>query len=108
MAVGRNDLRSSKLLDRSFASDDDPMASMGNLMDVMLVFACGLMIALIARYNVDFASGIPDIGVAEPLDGEISESNVDVEGNGANYVESGTVYTDTVTGERYIVTPDNA
>lgn len=105
MSIGKRNLRKSRLLDDSSMADDDPMASMGNLMDVMLVFACGLMIALIARYNVDFASGIPDIGVAEPLEAEISQSNANVEGSGSTYVETGTVYTDTVTGEMFIVAP---
>ena len=33
--------------------DVDPMSSMGNMGDVMLVFACGLMVALVVAWNVD-------------------------------------------------------
>ena len=34
----------------------NPMDGMANLADVMLVFACGLLIALIASWNVDINS----------------------------------------------------
>ena len=33
--------------------DENPLEMMANLMDVMLVFACGLMLALIVNWNVD-------------------------------------------------------
>ena len=33
----------------------DPMSSLSNIGDVMLVFACGLMVALVVAWNVDLA-----------------------------------------------------
>ena len=34
--------------------DADPMASVANIADIMLVFACGLMMALVTVWNIDF------------------------------------------------------
>ena len=46
---GRNRLR----VERRKNDGASPMESLANLVDVMLVFACGLIIALIAAHNVD-------------------------------------------------------
>ena len=40
-------------VNRKPTEDINPMESVANLADVMLVFACGLLIALIAAWNVD-------------------------------------------------------
>lgn len=107
MSIKSKNLRASKLLDGDVRSDDDPMASMGNLMDVMLVFACGLIIALMAHYDVDITASPTDLEGAEPLEAEISEQGVDVSGSGSTYVELGTVYRDAETGELYVVTDED-
>lgn len=106
MAIGSKGLRGSRLLDQRTRAEEDPMSSMGNLMDVMLVFACGIMIALIAHYNVELTTDTPDLGEAERIEGEISEQQADVESEGASYVDMGRVYQDTETGELYIVRTD--
>lgn len=106
MSVKSKSLRASRLMDESVRVDDDPMASLGNLMDVMLVFACGLIVALMAHYNVDIAGVPDDLANAEVLEGEVSEQGVDVSGSGSTYVELGTVYRDAETGELYVVQPD--
>ncbi|MGL4483643.1 MAG: DUF2149 domain-containing protein, partial [Anaerovoracaceae bacterium] len=36
----------------------NPMDGMASLADVMLVFACGLIVALIAAWNVDVAADV--------------------------------------------------
>ena len=49
-------LKNRKRLSRPFDGEDDnenPMDSLTNLFDVMLVFACGLMVALVMSLNVD-------------------------------------------------------
>ena len=46
---------SSSFRRRRAAEDVDPMSSMSNIGDVMLVFACGLMVALVVAWNVDLA-----------------------------------------------------
>lgn len=105
MSVGKKSLRASSLLDRSVSNEDDPMSSMGNLMDVMLVFACGLMIALIAHYNVDFSPADPDVGDVEKIDGELYEAQQGMVDSDSTYAEMGVVYRDTETGELFVVSP---
>lgn len=105
MAIGSKDLRSSQLLDHPYDEGEDPMASMGNLMDVMLVFACGLMIALIAHYNVDFSPSDPTMGDVERLDAELTDAQQGIANSESTYAQVGTVYRDTETGELYVVAP---
>jgi hypothetical protein len=76
----------------------NPLASLANLADVMLVFACGLMLALIVNWNVDVApssSGVDDMyeidQVIENPDENISD---DLE-------EVGKVFKDPETGKWY-------
>ena len=54
-------LKYRKRLSRPFDGEDDnenPMDSLTNLFDVMLVFACGLMVALVMSLNVDYPDWI--------------------------------------------------
>ena len=48
-------LRDRRHLSKGFSEEDDsnPLDSLTNLFDVMLVFACGLMVALVISLNVD-------------------------------------------------------
>ena len=77
-----------------------PLDGMANLADVMLVFACGLLIALIASWNVDINSAgqTEDRYEIEKADGaqKTIETETDME-------EMGTVYKDPQTGKYYIV-----
>jgi hypothetical protein len=103
--VRSKELQVTSLLDDERA-DTDPMSSMGNLMDVMLVFACGIIIALVAHYGVDLTNSNPDLARAEKLDGELT--SVAEEGftsSNATFTELGVVYQDNVTGELYVVAP---
>ena len=87
--------------------DINPLDGMANLADVMLVFACGLMLALISYWNVDVA------GVAESLvdveqGQEVSDvAGLDDDGNPESaeggYEEYGKVYRDPATGKLYMV-----
>ncbi len=95
----------------NFSEEDvNPMSGVANLADVMLVFACGLMLALITYWNVD-VSGVS--GSIDPVQqGEEITENIDGFGdqeNGetdddAQYEEYGVVYRDPVTGKLYMVT----
>ena len=84
----------------------DPMSSMGNLMDVMLVFACGIMIALIAHYNVQLSPDNPDVGNAQRVDAEVSDAVESIEDSDSTYSEVGMLYRDEETGELYVVVPE--
>ena len=89
----------------SEGGDINPLEGMANLADIMLVFACGLMLALIINWNVDVA-GLnetarqrTEVRQMEGLTGdENSEPNENI-----NYIEKGTVYEDPETGKLYMV-----
>lgn len=109
MAIGSKSLLDSKLLDLDAeGDDDDPRTGLVNLADVMLVFACGLIVALVAHYNVDLTSqDTPDD--MEHVDQQVQEVQKDQASSTATYAEFGSVYQDTETGELYIVkNPDAA
>ena len=86
--------------------DADPMASVANIADIMLVFACGLMMALGTVWNIDFTplSELQDkqleaIDTPEDMPEDMSDA-------GNAYVEKGMVYQDPKTGKYYMVTED--
>ena len=86
---------------RTPAEDVDPMTSMSGIGDVMLVFACGLMTALVVAWSVDLgAFSQVDIGEEVP---ELEESVQSDQPSEGNYVEMGRVYMDAETGQYYLV-----
>lgn len=102
MPIGSKSLRSSRLrLGHDGAGD--PMESMGNLMDMMLVFACGLIVALVAHYNVDLNTAEVDQSRMTHLDSELTQSEQGAGEGVTNYAEVGMVYRDLDTGELYVV-----
>jgi hypothetical protein len=104
--VRSNDLQVSSLLSDEHA-DTDPMASLGNLMDTMLVFACGIIVALIAHYGVELGSKEPDVTNMEALDGHLSSvTDPGFTSSEATFTELGTVYQDDTTGELYVLAPN--
>ena len=82
----------------------DPMSSLANMGDVMLVFACGLMVALVVAWNVDLAKF-----QQVETDQELSQDQVSTMsdkmggGEGNSFVEMGKVYQDPATGKYYLV-----
>lgn len=87
---------------RSHRGEDvDPMSSLANLSDAMLVFATGLLMALVVAYNVDL--GVSQVAIDESNDvtDEISSIQGTEEG-GSSYVQRGTVYEDPKTGRLYL------
>ena len=83
--------------------DVDPMSSMSNIGDVMLVFACGLMVALVVAWNVDLGK-VTQVQMGEELDqSQVNQATDQINGDGNSYVEKGTVYQDPETGKYYLV-----
>ena len=81
----------------------DPMSSLSNIGDVMLVFACGLMVALVVAWNVDLAE-FTRIEPTQELDANSVESITEqLYGEGNSFVERGRVYQDPTTGKLYLV-----
>ena len=81
----------------------DPMSSLGNIGDIMLVFACGLMIALVVAWNVDLGKFTQVQMDQEIQQDEIEQITEELYGEGNAFVEKGTVYQDPVTGKYYLV-----
>lgn len=88
-----------------FADEYDPMSGLANLVDVILVFACGLMIAIVTFWNVDLSkvqdiideSELKEVTDVEQAieDGEISET----------LENQGSAYKDPETGKIYVIMP---
>lgn len=82
----------------------DPMAGITNLVDAMLVFACGLMLALLTYWNLD----LPNVqqvverqDMTEVNDVEVTDEQLSADG--ISYNERGTVYEDPTTGQLYLL-----
>lgn len=84
--------------------DLDPMSSTGNLVDAMLVFACGLLLALVVKYNVPLNSDLTQAtqtGEMTQIDnpGELTDSK---DNGGRGFEEVGITYRDPETGQLYV------
>ena len=99
---------SGRFLPQSEGEDINPLDGMANLADVMLVFACGLMLALITFWNVDVVgtSRRSDLDVPRQ---ELTETVSDVSSSQGEEIDSegleeyGRVYRDPETGKLYLV-----
>jgi len=78
--------------------------------DAMLVFACGLMLALVIRWNVDLAQFGDPVNVTQGEevtdDADIRSDLVETEGEGRSYQKMGTVYKDPATGKMFMLTDE--
>lgn len=87
--------------------DINPMDGVANLADVMLVFACGIMLALITYWNVDMAgSSEGAVDVSRPQEITQDVDALDEEGqkvDSEGLERYGTVYIDPDTGRFYMV-----
>ena len=86
---------------RGRGEDVDPMTSMSGVGDIMLVFACGLMIALVTAWSVDLAQ-FSQVELGEEVE-DVQMANEGSAETQTNYVEMGTVYMDPETGQYYLV-----
>jgi len=96
----RNRLRASE--------EVSPLEGAINIVDAMLVFACGLMLALVIRYDVDLAqvNGRVNITPGEEVsqDTQIRNDLIETAGEGRLYEKMGTVYKDPSTGQLFMLT----
>lgn len=86
---------------KHMGEDVDPLSSVSGIADVMLVFGCGLMIALVTAWSVDLGK-FSQVEVGEEIDAAQSAIS-EATGEQGSYVEMGTVYMDTETGQYYLV-----
>ncbi|MDD6190362.1 MAG: DUF2149 domain-containing protein [Firmicutes bacterium] len=85
--------------------DFSPMEGVGNMADAMLVFACGILLALIMSWNIDVSdrgeitkSPETKYEVQGMEDGQVEEVDTN-----KNLEEMGKVYKDSETGKYYVV-----
>lgn len=93
---------------RRYAVSDDnadvnPLETVANLSDVMLVFAVALMLALVSRYSVNMAQTDLDQEDLTPVEEEETEAVINEVVDGKGYEEVGTMYKDPDTGEVYVI-----
>ncbi|AGL00368.1 hypothetical protein Desgi_0816 [Desulfoscipio gibsoniae DSM 7213] len=94
----------------------DPLGGLGNLIDVMLVFSCGLMVALVLSWNLQniiFAKVKPEEkqrlmqSIQKVINVERGQELEEVpqiqQGGGAGYQEMGTVYRDPKSGKLIMI-----
>jgi hypothetical protein len=89
------------------SEDADPRVGLVNLADVMLVFACGLMLAIVAAWNLDISQmqemvQMNDVTEVTDID-EMTDAQLS---GGGGYTEMGTVYQDPMTGKLYMLTEE--
>ena len=91
---------------RDSGGNVDPMASVANIVDAMLVLALGLIIALVTLMKVDVATMEEIIKENQLAEVDASTMAQDMQSEGSSYTELGTVYQDPVTGKLYMLTED--
>ena len=99
-ARARGRLRLYRQLDARFdQSDEDPRASLVNLVDVMLVFACGLIAAIAGSQGA--------IKPPQPVEKgrQIERPASGVTQDGSGYDRVGEVYRDPKTGKLVLIEP---
>ena len=86
--------------------DFSPMEGVGNMADAMLVFACGILLALILSWNVSVSetgeinkSGASPTYQIDGLDGAVTQ---EIDAN-TPLQEMGTVFMDPETGKYYVM-----
>ena len=90
---------------KQLTEDFSPMEGVGNMADAMLVFACGLLLALIISWNVDVSETgeiqqQPQVKYEVENIGDTIEEDADVT---ENLKDMGRVYQDPATGKYYVV-----
>jgi hypothetical protein len=89
--------------------DVNPMEGAINIVDAMLVFACGLMLSLVIFWNIDIQNQElkpSETGVEVTASADAADTLDDVDEN-ADYEKMGTVYVDPATGKMYLVEEDD-
>lgn len=95
----------------SHREEVDPMASVANLVDAMLVLAVGIMLALIVSWNLNIAENgqVRDKATKEDAVSDFTDDDItDTEVQEENLERQGTVYYDPETDKYYIIAQDGS
>lgn len=103
-SAGRDFNASGFALGAAEEEEFDPMSGTSNLVDAMLVFACGLLLALVVKYNVPLNADLAQAtqtGDMTQIDNpeRLTDSRED---GGRGYEEVGITYRDPETGQLYV------
>ena len=98
---------SRRLNSRFDDSDEDPRASLVNLVDVMLVFACGLLAALAAGGQTSLNNPQEVTKGREITSPQLGTTTADGKKIGDGYQAIGQVYRDPKTGKLLLIESDN-
>ncbi len=93
---------------KSMPEDTNPLEGAINIVDAMLVFACGLMLSLVMHWNVDLGreGGRVDLERGQEIGQEqfTQEDLIETDGQSKQYEVMGTVYKDPATGQLFMLT----
>jgi hypothetical protein len=101
-------LRNKRRRPLRISEDVNPMEGTTNIVDVMLVFACGLMLALSIYWNIDLGPIGERVDLQQGRevtnDIDLREDLIETQGQGDLYERVGTVYKDPQTGKLFMLT----
>ena len=90
------------------SEDINPLEGVVNIVDAMLVFACGLMLSLIINWNVDVGGQGQNVELTQGQEmsnaPEIQKDLTESQDQGSVYQKMGTVYKDPATGKLFMLT----
>ncbi len=88
--------------------DGNPLEGAINIVDAMLVFACGLMLALVIHWNVDLEQVRERVdlnrGQEVTQDQVVRDNLTETREQGGLFERMGTVYKDPATGRLFMLT----
>lgn len=90
----------------SYREEISPMESMVNLVDVMLVFICGLLISIVIFWNIDMKNLVVILDQKQLMKiNNLEELNAQIKDKGSSD-NVGSAVLDPKTGKIYIVKPE--
>lgn len=104
-------LRSKRNRIFNMSEDVNPVEGVINIADAMVVFACGLMLALAIYWNIDLGPDGELININRGREmteiPQIREDLIEAQGSGKLYERIGTIYKDPETGQLFLLTEDS-
>lgn len=90
---------------RAWQADPNPMDGVANLADIMLVFACGLMVSILLRWDLDLSKVSDVVSRDELIEVGDFQQAIDSGALSGALDSKGAAYEDPETGTVYIILP---